>query len=162
MSRYRVNLGKWDYDLIATLDGAPSQEAMSPDEVDLQVLFNWVNKEMRSLANTATPGLLGDCWSFKTESLAEAEEIHWKARRIVELALPGREEMYLDISIVEDEEGATMFVAKKLKVRCPRTNQRGNQCGNLIWHDQVACYVHRQIMTVEIPHSPDQVISSDA
>ena len=79
---------------------------MAPKDVDLQVKLNWVNKEIESLANSAIPGLSGDSWVFKTESLVEAKEIHWKARRIVELAFPGRDEMYLDISIVSQPESS--------------------------------------------------------
>jgi hypothetical protein len=191
MSRYWVDLGEWDYDLVTILGEDAATNPLNREDVELEFLFDWVNKEMKSLANTARPGLLGDYWVFKTESLAEAEEIHWKATRIVALAFPGQEEMNMEVSILRqtecsecgclgvfsddscircgsqvlweeyiEDEGAMTFDGKKLRVRCTHRNLGGNQCGNLIWHDQVACYVHRQTMTAGIQQDSDQIISS--
>lgn len=104
MLRYWVNLGEWDYDLVTTLGEAPSIDFITPKDSDIQFIYNWVNQEMKSLANTATPGLLGDSWVFRTDSINEAKEIHWKATRIVALAFPGQEEMNMEMSIFRQTE----------------------------------------------------------
>ena len=57
MLRYWVNLGEWDYDLVTTLGEAPSIDFITPKDSDIQFIYGWVNQEMKSLANTATPGL---------------------------------------------------------------------------------------------------------